>query len=172
LEFTIPQGIGINLSRSSTDEFKVTYTSKYENKIITSMGYLFTSKPLKLSPNTFIAYNQLMLERYYQQIENRLTSNHIHLENGELERLRLPLAKSDIEQDLKLSKQLEPSYVQSVLNWIHDKTLSTSDYLLYGNIFLPQGRVEGLYTCQLSSNSQCIISGVSSPKRPDQSHVI
>ncbi|ORY06304.1 hypothetical protein K493DRAFT_252024 [Basidiobolus meristosporus CBS 931.73] len=50
-------------------------------------------------------------------------------------------------------------------------TSAVKDYLLYGQLYLPSGRLEGIYSKRISENEQFVLTGVSSPNQPGTSHL-
>ncbi|KAJ3981871.1 mitochondrial distribution and morphology protein 10 [Lentinula detonsa] len=50
--------------------------------------------------------------------------------------------------------------------WLAGERVDTRDYLMYGRLYIPTGRLDALYSTRLSSNLQGILAAISDPPSP------
>ncbi|OZJ01478.1 hypothetical protein BZG36_05527, partial [Bifiguratus adelaidae] len=125
LDFTIPRGMSLTMSRLPTPLFKPTYQINALPTLHGSLGYIFSSRPLDVGESA-------------------------HVDIGEVvDWLRVVAPKTSPQNLEETSK----------------------DYMIYGRLFLPGGRLHALYTKRLSKHDQLVVTVVSDPVSYASSYV-
>ncbi|KAJ3723201.1 mitochondrial distribution and morphology protein 10 [Lentinula raphanica] len=128
LDFTVPQGLHLSISKSPNALFKTTYSMNAMPSLNGSVGYIFTSCDLNVKSSGDVRFKD-MIERFrvYDQP-------------------RRPEVKGE--------------------EWLAGERVDTRDYLMYGRLYIPTGRLDALYSTRISSNLQGILAAISDPPSP------
>ncbi|KAJ4472282.1 mitochondrial distribution and morphology protein 10 [Lentinula aciculospora] len=128
LDFTVPKGLHLSMSKSPNALFKTTYSMNAMPSLNGSVGYIFTSCDLNVKSSGDVRFKN-MIERFrvYDQP-------------------RRPEGKGE--------------------EWLAGERVDTRDYLMYGRLYIPTGRLDALYSTRLSSNFQGIVAAISDPPSP------
>ncbi|GBB90768.1 hypothetical protein RclHR1_17830001 [Rhizophagus clarus] len=132
LDFQTPRGLTFAISKIQFPLLKASYSMNISPILNGSLGYLFTSRPLKVDSSERVNFME-MIDRFHI---NYVPKNYPHENfdnNGE---------------DSKIK-----------------------DYLLYGRLFVPTGRLEAIYSRKFSRWMQCVVTAVSDPRSKAASHV-
>ncbi|KAF5393969.1 hypothetical protein D9757_000201 [Collybiopsis confluens] len=128
LDFTVPKGLHLSISKSPNALFKTTYSMNAMPSLNGSVGYIFTSCDLDVQSSAEVRFKD-MIERFrvYDQP-------------------RRPEGKGD--------------------EWLAGERVNTRDYLMYGRLYIPTGRLDALYSTRLTPNLQAIAAAISEPPSP------
>ncbi|KIK65471.1 hypothetical protein GYMLUDRAFT_194079 [Collybiopsis luxurians FD-317 M1] len=128
LDFTVPKGLHLSISKSPNALFKTTYSMNAMPSLNGSVGYIFTSCDLDIQSSGDVRFKD-MIERFrvYDQP-------------------RRPEGKGE--------------------EWLAGERVDTRDYLMYGRLYIPTGRLDALYSTRLSPNLQGIVAAISDPPSP------
>ncbi|KAF9268263.1 mitochondrial distribution and morphology protein 10 [Marasmius fiardii PR-910] len=132
LDFTVPNGISLSMSKSPNSLFKTTYSMNALPSLNGSVGYIFTSCDLDIKTSGHVRFKD-MIERFkvYDQP-------------------RRPEGKRE--------------------EFLAGERVDNRDYLMYGRIYIPTGRLDALYSTRLSPTLQAVVAAISDPLgsvRPD-----
>ncbi|CAG8446852.1 11973_t:CDS:2 [Funneliformis caledonium] len=133
LDFQIPRGLTFAISKIKFPLLKASYSMNVSPILNGSLGYLFTSRPLKVDPSERVNFME-MIDRFHINYMPR-------------------------------------NYSPEVLNKNDDGSEVIKDYLLYGRLFVPTGRLEAIYSKRFSRWMQCVVTAVSDPRSKAASHV-
>ncbi|KAL0574325.1 Mitochondrial distribution and morphology protein 10 [Marasmius crinis-equi] len=132
LDFTVPNGIHLSMSKSPNSLFKTTYSMNAIPSLNGSVGYIFTSCDLDIKSSGHVPFKN-MIERFKVY-----------------DRPRRPEGKGE--------------------EWLAGERVDTRDYLMYGRLYIPTGRLDALYSTRLSPTLQAVVAAISDPLgkvRPD-----
>ncbi|RIA84071.1 hypothetical protein C1645_784956 [Glomus cerebriforme] len=133
LDFQTPRGLTFAISKIQFPLLKASYSMNISPILNGSLGYLFTSRPLKVDPSDHVHFME-MIDRFHI---NYMPKNY-------------PYGNFDNSSD---------------------DSKSIGDYLLYGRLFVPTGRLEAIYSRRFSQWMQCVVTAVSDPRSKAASHV-
>ncbi|CAB4478194.1 hypothetical protein RhiirA5_274021 [Rhizophagus irregularis] len=131
LDFQTPRGLTFAISKIQFPLLKASYSMNISPILNGSLGYLFTSRPLKVDPSEHVNFIE-MIDRFHI---NYVPKNYLH---G---------------------------------NFDNSDNSKIKDYLLYGRLFVPTGRLEAIYSRKFSQWMQCVVTAVSDPRSKAASHV-
>ncbi|KAF9076394.1 mitochondrial distribution and morphology protein 10 [Rhodocollybia butyracea] len=125
LDFTVPKGLHLSISKSPNALFKTTYSMNAMPSLNGSVGYIFTSCDLDVQSSGDVRFKD-MIERFrvYDQP-------------------RRPEGKGE--------------------EWLAGERVDTRDYLMYGRLYIPTGRLDALYSTRISPSLQGIVAAISDP---------
>ncbi|KAJ8086230.1 Mitochondrial distribution and morphology protein 10 [Marasmius tenuissimus] len=125
LDFTVPNGIHLSMSKSPNSLFKTTYSMNAIPSLNGSVGYIFTSCDLDIKASGHVPFKD-MIERFKVY-----------------DRPRRPEGKGE--------------------EWLAGERVDTRDYLMYGRLYIPTGRLDALYSTRLSPTWQAVVAAISDP---------
>ncbi|PKY52244.1 mitochondrial distribution and morphology protein 10 [Rhizophagus irregularis] len=131
LDFQTPRGLTFAISKIQFPLLKASYSMNISPILNGSLGYLFTSRPLKVDPSEHVNFIE-MIDRFHI---NYVPKNYLHE------------------------------------NFDNSDNSKIKDYLLYGRLFVPTGRLEAIYSRKFSQWMQCVVTAVSDPRSKAASHV-
>jgi distribution and morphology protein 10 len=120
-----------------------------------SLGYLFTSRPLKVDPSEHVNFMEV-IDRFHI---NYVSKNYPH-ENFD-----------NSSDDSKIKGTFDHFLYLLNMNSNLYRSCFFLDYLLYGRLFVPTGRLEAIYSRKFSQWMQCVVTAVSDPRSKAASHV-
>ncbi|KIY73417.1 mitochondrial distribution and morphology protein 10 [Cylindrobasidium torrendii FP15055 ss-10] len=125
LDFTVPKGLNLSISKSPNALFKTTYSMNAMPSLNGSVGYIFSSCDLNIQSSGTVRFRE-MIERFkvYDQP-------------------RRPEPKDE--------------------EWVAGQRVDARDYLMYGRLYIPTGRLDALYSTRLSPTLQGIVAAISEP---------
>ncbi|KAF9053828.1 mitochondrial distribution and morphology protein 10 [Hymenopellis radicata] len=138
LDFTVPKGLHLSVSKSPNALFKTTYSMNAMPSLNGSVGYIFSSCNLDVKSSGSTRF-KAMIERFrvYDQP-------------------RRPEGKEE--------------------EWLAGQRVDTRDYLMYGRLYIPTGRLDALYSTRLLPTIQATVAAISDPpvagKRADASNIM
>ncbi|KAF5370075.1 hypothetical protein D9758_001242 [Tetrapyrgos nigripes] len=125
LDFNVPKGLHLSLSKSPNAWFKTTYSMNAMPSLNGSVGYIFTSCELDVQNSGDVRFKDITERfRVYDQA-------------------RRPEGKGE--------------------EWLAGERVDTRDYLLYGRLYIPTGRLDALYSTRLSPTLQAVVAAISDP---------
>ena len=145
LDFDVPTGLKFAIAKSPNSLFKTSYSMTALPTLNGSVGYIFTSCDLdiKSSGNTRV---KDMIDRFrvYEQ----------------------PRRPEGKEQEWLAGERVDTRGMCLCLvsSGLSISCVEYADYLLYGRIYVPTGRLEALYSTRLSSTWQASIAAISDPR--------
>ncbi|KAF8640041.1 hypothetical protein AX17_001283 [Amanita inopinata Kibby_2008] len=123
LDFTIPRGLNLSISKSPNALFKTTYSINAMPSLHGSMGYIFTSCDLNVQGSGNVRFQDMVdCFKVFDQP-------------------RKPEGKEE--------------------EWLAGERVNTRDYLMYGRLYLPTGRLDALYSTRLSPTIQMLVAAIS-----------
>ncbi|KAJ7068085.1 mitochondrial distribution and morphology protein 10 [Mycena amicta] len=125
LDFTVPRGLHLSVSKSPNSLFKTTYSMNAMPSLNGSVGYIFTSCDLDIQSSGNVRFKD-MLERF-----------------AVFDQPRRPEPKEE--------------------EFLGGERVDKLDYLLYGRLYLPTGRLDALYSTRLSPTLQALVAAISYP---------
>ncbi|KAE8249642.1 hypothetical protein A4X13_0g5125 [Tilletia indica] len=141
LDFTIPPGVSLSFSASPAPTFFNTYRLRALPSLRGSFGYIFAS----------IDPERLALDgRSPAQLNIGTSSARVRFK--------------DVIDRFKVHEMPRRPTGRSPV-WKAGKRVDSRDYLLYGCIHVPSGRLDALYSTRLSETWQLLVTAVSSPPR-------
>ncbi|KAK0561531.1 Mitochondrial distribution and morphology protein 10 [Tilletia horrida] len=142
LDFTIPPGVSLSFSASPAPTFFNTYRLRALPTLRGAFGYIFASiDPERLAVDGTAGPAQLDIGTSSARVRFK-----------------------DVIDRFKVHEvPRRPSGREAV--WQGGKRTDSRDYLLYGCIHVPSGRLDALYTTRLAETWQLLITAVSSPPR-------
>ncbi|KZW04042.1 mitochondrial distribution and morphology protein 10 [Exidia glandulosa HHB12029] len=128
LDFNVPRGLHINISKSPNALFKTTYSMNALPTLNGSVGYIFTSCEVNIPSSQDVRF------------------------------------KDTIERFKVFDQPRRPEPRDEV--WQQGRRVDARDFLLYGRIYVPTGRLDALYATRLSPTLQLLIAAISDPRSP------
>ncbi|KAL9934877.1 hypothetical protein V8E36_005953 [Tilletia maclaganii] len=141
LDFTIPPGVSLSFSASPAPTFFNTYRLRALPSLRGAFGYIFASiDPERIaldgSSPAQLDIGTSSAKVRFKDVIDRFKVHEVP---------RRPLGRDKV--------------------WKGGKRVDSRDYLLYGCIHVPSGRLDALYTTRLSETWQLLVTAVSSPPR-------
>ncbi|KAI9000927.1 mitochondrial distribution and morphology protein 10 [Trametes punicea] len=128
LDFSVPKGLHISISKSPNPLFKTTYSMNALPSLNGSVGYIFTSCNLDVKGSGDVRFKD-MVDRFKI-----------------FDQPRRPEGKEE--------------------EWLAGERVDSRDYLLYGRIYIPTGRLDALYSTRLTPTLQAMVAAISDPRAP------
>ncbi|KAK0544983.1 Mitochondrial distribution and morphology protein 10 [Tilletia horrida] len=140
LDFTIPPGVSLSFSASPSSTFFNTYRLRALPTLRGAFGYIYASiDPERLALDGTPASLDIGTSSARVRFKDVIDRFKVH------EIPRRPLGRSAV--------------------WQGGRRVDKRDYLMYGCIHVPSGRLDALYTTRLAETWQLLVTAVSSPPR-------
>lgn len=142
LDFTVPRGLHLSISKSPNALFKTTYSMTAMPSLNGSVGYIFTSCDLDAKASGNVRFKD-MIERFkvYDQ----------------------PRRPEGKEEEWLGGEKVDTRGMWGVMARPQLNNEAPSDYLLYGRFYLPTGRLDALYSTRLTPTLQAMVAAISDP---------
>ncbi|KAF8351126.1 mitochondrial distribution and morphology protein 10 [Amanita rubescens] len=125
LDFTVPRGLNLSISKSPNALFKTTYSINAMPSLHGSIGYIFTSCDLNVKGSANAQFKDMIdCFKVYDQP-------------------RIPEGREE--------------------EWLAGERVDAREYLMYGRLYLPTGRLDALYSTRLSATVQALVAAISEP---------
>jgi len=125
LDFTIPHGLNVCISKSPNPFFKKTYAINALPYLHGSVGYIFASCNLNVQGSTNVPFKDVI----------------------DCFRIYSPPHKPERKEE----------------EWLAGERVDARDYLMYGRLYLPTGRLDALYSTRLTPSVQALVAAISEP---------
>ena len=145
LDFTVPRGLHFSISKSPNALFNTSYSMNAMPSLNGSVGYIFTSCSLDVKTSGNARFKDL-IERFKVYDQPRRPEG----------RPEEWLAGERVDTR-GMSSEFQASDGRNI-DW------QAPDYLLYGRLYLPTGRLDALYSTRISPTLQALVAAISDPR--------